>query len=119
MLRHYGDIRHLELCQVVVEEKQVRVVTLRNPFGHRPECTVHHLATEAALLTLELELLTTNRAKEVGRGTVCGKTINLGVAAVGAIDPPADPFLGPSACPLRSAVVGRLFLFEAEVHMAR
>jgi hypothetical protein len=116
MLRHNEQIDDRKRLEIVVHQEQVRIVARGETLAFRLERTVDNPRSELAFLTLEFELLIAGSAEEICKRAIVGEGRNLRVATVGAIGPGADPRLSPGAGALRTAGVGGLRFFKAELH---
>jgi hypothetical protein len=118
MLRYNEQIDDRKRLEIVIHQKQIRIVARGQTLTFRLEGAIDDPRSEFAFLALEFELLAAGRAEEIRERTVVGEGGNLRVAAVWAISPCAHPGFGPCPGALRTAGIGGLGFFEAEFHGA-
>jgi len=98
MLRYDEQVHHSERFQVVVHQKQVRIVARGNALTFGLVGTVRDRGAELAFLAFEFELLLAPGAEKVGERSVVGKLRHFGAAAVRAIGLSLDPGFRPGPC---------------------
>jgi len=127
-LSDYDDFAHKELLgndeqaydaqlfQIVVQQKEVRVVARYQTLAHGAECAIEHPVTERALLAFQFIFFVAQGAEKIRNRPVQLKLTYLRASAVWTEDLLPDPPFCPSPSSLRSARVRSLGLVKLQLH---